>query len=93
MVKRSTGLRARTRQKLRGGRFSIAERLQNFREGERVVINLNPSVHKGMPHQRYQGVLGRIIGSRGSSYLVEIKDHEKTKCIISRPEHLRGQNK
>jgi large subunit ribosomal protein L21e len=43
-----------------------------------------------MPFPRYKGKFGKIIGKRGKSYIVEIIDGNKTKKIISRPEHLKA---
>ncbi len=89
MVRRSKGLRVRTRNKLKGGRFSIAEALQEFKPSEKVIIKLNPAVHKGMPHPRYQGQLGTVLEKRGRSFMVEIVDGNKPKKLIAKPEHLR----
>ena len=89
MARRSRGLRSRSRDKLAGGRFSIAEALQDFKPGETVVLKLNPAVHKGMPHHRYSGKQGTVVEKRGRSFVVEILDHNKKKFQISRPEHLK----
>lgn len=91
MVKKSHGLRARTRKKLRRKlrRKGITKYLQEFKEGERVMIVLDPASHKGMPFPRFKGRVGKIIGKRGKSYIVEITNGKKIKKIISRPEHLK----
>lgn len=41
-----------------------------------------------MPHRRYQGKVGKIIGKRGRAYLVSVTLGDKEKVIIVRPEHL-----
>ncbi len=89
MGKRSSGLRSRTRKKLSGGTFSIASSLQEFNVGEKVVLDINPAVHKGMPHPRFQGQQATVLEKRGRAFVVEIFDHEKKKQIISKPEHLK----
>ena len=89
MVKRSSGQRVKTRNKLKGGRFSIAEALQEFNPSEKVVIKINPSVHKGMPHPRFQGKQATVIEKRGRAFLVSIVDGNKTKQLIAKPEHLK----
>lgn len=89
MGKRSSGLRARSRRKLSHGEFSIAASLQEFKPGEKVVLDLNGAVHKGMPHQRFQGQQGTVLERRGRAFIIQINDHEKKKQIISRPEHLK----
>ena len=62
--------------------------LQTFKVGEKVNIRVEPSVHRGMPHHRYQGIVGKVVGKRGNAYEVEIKDQNKKKLIISRAVHL-----
>jgi large subunit ribosomal protein L21e len=93
MVKKSKGFRARTREKLTqkpGYRPPITKFLQEFKENQRVVIVPEPSSHAGMPHPRFKGKIGRIIGKRGKSYIVEITDGNKVKKLIARPEHLKA---
>ena len=79
-------LRKRPRER---GISSITRALQQFKEGESVNIVIDPSVHKGMPHIRFQGHTGRIEGKQGGSYLVGINDGKKHKTLIIRSEHLR----
>ncbi|MCS7105748.1 MAG: 50S ribosomal protein L21e, partial [Candidatus Aenigmarchaeota archaeon] len=56
----------------------------------KVVIAQEPSSHSGMPHPRFKGRIGKVIGKRGKSYIVEITDGNKVKKIISKPEHLKA---
>lgn len=88
-MRHSRGLHARTRQKLSGGRFSIREALQDFKEGDPVRIKINPAIHRGMPCPRFQGLLGTVTSKRGRSFLVELKSGGKLKKVTSRPEHLK----
>ena len=90
-MRRSRGFRSRTRHKLKGGRFSIAEALQTFKNGAKVRIFLNPAVHSGMPHPRHQGRLGEVLESRGRSFVVGVKDGKLIKKFTCRPEHLRPE--
>jgi len=94
MVKRSKGIRSKSRQILRKkprerGIHSITRALQEFEKGDSVNIVINPSVHKGMPHIRFQGQTGKIEGKQGNSFLVGINDGKKHKTLIIRPDHLR----
>lgn len=92
MTRKSSGFRSGTRKKLRQKlvRPTITKFLQEFKIGQRVVIALEPSSHKGMPFPRFKGKMGSIIEKRGKSYIVEIKDGNKVKKIVSRPEHLKA---
>jgi len=93
MVKKSRGFRQSTRKKLGqkpSYRPAITKFLQEFNEGQGVVISLEPSSHKGMPFPRFKGKVGKVVGKRGNSYIVELFDGNKMKKVISRPEHLKA---
>lgn len=54
-----------------------------------MVVEIDPSVHKGMPHRRYHGKVGVITDKRGRSYVIDITQGNAVKEIIVRPEHLK----
>jgi len=94
LVKRSRGIRSKSRHILRKkprerGVSSITKGLEQFEEGDSVNIVIDPSVHKGMPHPRFQGYTGKIEGKQGDAYLVGINTGKKHKTLIVRSEHLR----
>ncbi len=94
MVKRSKGIRSKSRQILRKnprdrGLKSITRALQEFEGGESVNIVIDSAMHKGMPHIRFQVYTGKVEGKQGESYLVGINDGKKHKTLIIRSEHLR----
>ena len=89
----SRGTRTKTRNLLKKkararGLSPITKGLQTFEEGEKVNIVIDPSVHKGMPFSRFHGLTGIVIGERGSAYEISVKDGDKTKTVVARPEHL-----
>ncbi|HDM22788.1 MAG: 50S ribosomal protein L21e [Methanomicrobia archaeon] len=95
-MERSRGFRTKSRGKLtkryRDKNLNIISRLLvNYNNGDKVHLVLEPSIHRGMPHPKFHGLTGTIVGKRGNSYLVKIRDKKKEKIIISRPEHLRKQ--
>ncbi len=94
MVTRSKGGRQKTRKKLRRkaserGKIFIKRFLQKFEVGDRVVIKPDPSYQKGMPFRRFIGKAGVIVGVRGKSYEVKIKDGRMEKLVVSHPVHLK----
>ena len=94
MVKRSKGIRSKSRQILKKaprekGLKSITRALQEFADGESVNIVIDSAIHKGMPSIRFHGYTGKIEGRQGDSYLVGINDGKKHKILIVRPDHLR----
>jgi len=93
MVQKSKGRRRRTRNLLKRRvreRTAITKYLQEFKIGTKVVLSPNPSSHKGMPYKRFIGRTGVITDKKGKSYIIKIKDGNKEKIIISRPEHLKA---
>jgi large subunit ribosomal protein L21e len=92
-MRKSRGYRAGTRRLLKKeprerGKIRISKLLYEYQPGTRVVIMIDSSVVKGMPHKRYHGKVGTVIDKRGRSYIVSVTQGEATKEIIVRPEHL-----
>jgi large subunit ribosomal protein L21e len=89
----SKGYRAGTRRLLKKetrerGKLRLSKLLYEYQPGNQVVIKIDPSVQKGMPHRRYHGRVGVVIDKRGRSYVVSVSQGEAVKEIIVRPEHL-----
>ncbi|MEB3825589.1 MAG: 50S ribosomal protein L21e, partial [Desulfurococcales archaeon] len=80
-------LKKHTREK--GSVPPISLLLHDYNEGDKVHIIINPAIHKGMPHRRYHGKTGVVLGRRGLAYLVKTSLGKKEKILIIRPEHLR----
>lgn len=78
------------KKKVRERGISLRKFLQEFEVGQRVIIDIEPASQKGMPHPRYQGRSGVVVGRRGRAFLVQIRDGSKLKTLISRPEHLKS---
>ncbi|MCX8200009.1 MAG: 50S ribosomal protein L21e [Candidatus Micrarchaeota archaeon] len=88
MVKRSRGtLSTYTRSLKSQGKLGVTKIFKVFKEGDKVTICLKAG-HGGMPHPRYRGKHGIIVGRQGSSYIVEIQDGGMKKRLISQPVHL-----
>ncbi|HJJ48948.1 MAG TPA: 50S ribosomal protein L21e [Methanocorpusculum sp.] len=90
------GIKKGTRYKLQKtlrtrGMPNVTKSIQVFEEGQKVHIVLDASVQKGMPHPRFHGKTGTIVGQRGRAWLLEIKDGNATKTVIARPQHLSAQ--
>lgn len=94
MVKASKGYRRRTRYVMQKrardrGLSPITKEFQTFEVGEKASVTVDPSIHKGQPHIRFQGKTGTVKGMQGRAYLLDIKDGDMMKEIIVRPQHLR----
>lgn len=91
---KSKGYRAKTRSIMRKrprerGKIGLSKILYEYKSGEKVVIMIDSSVHKGMPHRRYHGKIGVVANKRGRSYVVEVPQGRAAKEIIVRPEHMK----
>ncbi|MEM1985951.1 MAG: 50S ribosomal protein L21e [Nitrososphaeria archaeon] len=89
---RSKGYRRKTRSLLTKDRkvdSGLSSIIREYKVNDRVVIKINPSVVKGMPHRRYQGKVGVVEKVFRRALLVNIKDGGKTKKVIARMEHVK----
>jgi large subunit ribosomal protein L21e len=98
MGRKSKGYRAKSRSLLRKkprerGKIGLSTILHEYKPGEKVVIKINPSIHKGMPHRRYHGRVGVITKKSGRAYILKVTQGNATKEIIARPEHLKPMAK
>jgi large subunit ribosomal protein L21e len=94
MTQRKGGFRRKTRSKLRRnpkekGKINLTKYFKEYKEGQKVVLQLNPSVHKGMFLPRFHGRIGTITTKKGSCYRVAIKDGNKDKTMIVHPIHMK----
>jgi large subunit ribosomal protein L21e len=68
--------------------MKLSKLLYEYQPGTQVVVKIDSSVHKGMPHRRYHGRVGTVINKRGRSYVVSVSQGDAIREIIARPEHL-----
>jgi len=91
--KTSRGFQVKTRSLLKRkprerGKTGLSKILYEYQPGERVVIKIDPSVRKGMPHRRYHGKVGIVVNKRGRAYVTSVTQGDAVKEVIIRPEHL-----
>ncbi len=90
--KKAKGKRARTRRKFKrpvGSKTTVNEILKPISLNDTVQININSSMHGGLPHSRTKGKAGLVIGFQGDCPIVQIKDGNKSKKIITQKVHLK----
>ena len=97
MVSNKGGSKRKARYKLRKeirqrGKMSITRFVQSFKEGQKVHLILESSMHKGEFHTQYFGKTGTIKAMRGKCYEVIINDGNKEKMLIVHPVHLKASN-
>lgn len=88
--KKAKGKRSKTRDllKRRLGKTSVDRLLRLFSIGQNVTIKLDPSVHAGFLHRRFQNITGTIVEKRGESYVVSVVHGDKPKQLITTAAHL-----
>lgn len=92
MAQKSKGARRKTRKKLTkdGGRTgTLSRHLQGFEDGQKVLIDVDPSVQDGMPHPRFHGRTAVVGGTRGRGVVISVKDGGQSKEFAVHPAHLR----
>ncbi|MBI4021171.1 MAG: 50S ribosomal protein L21e [Candidatus Aenigmarchaeota archaeon] len=92
MVRASSGNKRGGRRLLKRGirhKFTVERILQGFKPGDRVILSVDPSSRRGMPPLRLVGLAGIVLASRGTAYMVAIRDGNKRKDVLVRPEHLK----
>jgi len=92
-VKKSKGYRRGTRRLLKKaprerGNPKLGKLLYAYELGSQVIIKIDSSVQKGMPHRRFHGKIGTIMDKRGRGYVVNVAQGDAVKEIIVRSEHL-----
>ena len=94
MTKRIGGARRKTRHKLAKnirtkGKISLAKYFQEYKEGDKVYLCAEPSIHGGMYYPRFHGKAGTIMAKRGKCYEIKIKDVKMEKILVVHPVHLK----
>ena len=92
-MRKSKGYRSGTRRLFKKeprerGKMKLSKLLYEYQPGTQVLVKIDSSVHKGMPHRRYHGRVGTVINKRGRSYVVSVSQGDAIREIIVRPEHL-----
>jgi large subunit ribosomal protein L21e len=65
--------------------------IQEYEEGQKVHLRLDPSVPKGRFHPRFAGHTGTVVGTQGSAFKIEIVDGGKQKTLLTTAAHLKAQ--
>jgi large subunit ribosomal protein L21e len=86
---KSHGYRRRTRSLLRAGKKrGLTSILREYEPNDRVVIKIDPAQVKGMPHRRFNGLVGTVKKVDRRVVRLEVPVGEKVKTLIARKEHI-----
>ncbi len=86
---KSHGARRRTRSLLRSSnKKGLSSLLAEYAPNDRVVIKIDPTQVKGMPHRRFNGLVGTVKDSGRRAVTIEVPVGNKVKTLIARKEHI-----
>jgi large subunit ribosomal protein L21e len=94
MVLKSHGGQVKARNRLRKrprdrGKYSVSKYVQPFKNGDQVIIKVEPSVKENTIHHRFMSKKGVVIGKRGNAYIINVDDLGKSKTVYVIPIHLK----
>jgi large subunit ribosomal protein L21e len=70
------------------GKPKLGKLLIEYALGSQVIVKMDSSVQKSLPHKRFHGKIGTVLEKRGRGYVVSVTDGAAVKKIIVRSEHL-----
>ena len=70
------------------GKPKLGKLLIEHALGSQVIIKMDSSVQKSLPHKRFHGKIGTVVEKRGRGYVVSVAQGNAVKQIIVRSEHL-----
>lgn len=62
--------------------------LRDYSPQDRVVIKIDPTQVKGMPHRRFNGMVGVVKEVGRRVLIIEVPIGNKLKTVIARKEHV-----
>ena len=74
-----------TKNTVRGVSFLLRE----YHVGDRALVIIDPRQHKGLPHRRYHGKVGRVNKVEKRSVTLDVKLGKKSKTLITRFDHIK----
>lgn len=63
--------------------------LREYKVNDKVVIDIDPAQVKGMPHRRFQGLVGTVREVQRRALVIDVPVGNKLKTVIARLEHVK----
>jgi large subunit ribosomal protein L21e len=87
---RSHGFRHKSRNVMtKSAPRGVSFLLREYQVGQQALVIIDPRQHKGLPHRRYHGKVGRVTEVGRRSVTLDIKLGNKTKTLITRLDHIK----
>jgi large subunit ribosomal protein L21e len=62
--------------------------LRDYSVDQKVVIKIDSTQVKGMPHRRFNGLVGKVTKVGRRTLIVDVPVGDKVKTVIARKEHV-----
>ena len=87
---KSHGSRRRTRSLLKASseKKGLSSLLVEYSPNDKVVVKIDPAQVKGMPHRRFNGLVGVVKETGRRSVIIDVNVGHTVKTVISRKEHI-----
>jgi large subunit ribosomal protein L21e len=86
---KSHGFRRRTRALLRSStKKGLSSLLVEYSPNDKVIIKIDPAQVKGMPHRRFNGLVGTVTKVERRAVTIDVPVGHKVKTLIARKEHI-----
>ena len=86
---KSHGARRRTRSLLRSStKKGLSSLLVEYSPNDKVVVKIDPAQVKGMPHRRFNGLVGTVTEVGRRAVTVDVAVGNKVKKLVARKEHV-----
>jgi large subunit ribosomal protein L21e len=86
---RSKGYRRRTRSLLKKrSSLGLSRILREYAPEQKVVIRIDSTQVKGMPHRRFNGLVGVVRETGRRAVTVDVNVGDKVKTVVARKEHI-----
>ncbi len=87
---KSHGARRRTRSLLKAptSKRGLSNLLVEYSPHDKVVIKIDPAQVKGMPHRRFNGLVGTVTEVGRRAVTIQVPVGNKVKKVVARKEHL-----
>ena len=63
--------------------------LRDYVVGDKVLVIIDPSQHKALPHRRYHGKVGTVTAVGRRTVKLAVNLGNKTKTLITRLDHIK----
>ena len=82
-------MRRRTRSLLRSSaKKGLSSLLVDYSPNDKVVIKIDPAQVKGMPHRRFNGLVGTVTEVGRRALTIDVNVGNKVKRLVARKEHV-----